>query len=84
MTHRRVGFPELSCVVEDHCFWRTVPSGGEDSKTEFCSRDDLVIEVKPGLEYRAGRKEERIQGFRPNSWEAGQLLKLQGGQKNPD
>lgn len=41
--------------------------------------DDLVTEVKPDLEYRAGRKEERIQGLMSSSWEAGQLLKLQDG-----
>lgn len=60
MIYRRVGFFELFCVVEDYCFWRMVFSGGEDFKIEFCSRDDLVIEVKLGLEYRVGRKEERI------------------------
>lgn len=41
--------------------------------------DDLVTEVKSDLEYRAGRKEERIQGLMSSSWEAGQLLKLQDG-----
>lgn len=40
--------------------------------------DDLLIEVKPCLEYWVGREEDRILGPRPSSWEARQLLKLKG------
>lgn len=40
--------------------------------------DDLLIEVKPCLEYWVEREEDGILGSRPSSWEVSQLLKLKG------
>ena len=59
-------------------------NGAQWWKASNSPGDDLVIEAKPGLEYRAGRREGRLQGFQPSSWEAGQLLTLPRGGKNSD